>query len=884
MEASFCGCDQRRERGNDAESGNAPASDEPGSNSSSVHNGGTPAPAPSADGIVYSGGFHFSSNHLQQIGYRFCRALHVYFGLGAPPNSESKLEEPPGMPSISSIEGIQNLPDNASVHAAIIELMQGDVDAGPDADSEGSDGGDASDSEPSEGGTPAATTAGAKSTPSSTTNVDSSKGRVAAPPQPQPKVAKAPAEEPVRRRNSSIMTRRTREAEMRAAAQRAEAAAAAAAALLGNRPDLLSGPSLPPPRPAVPAPHRPEHSVAPPPLIQQPSVLLEQQRHNAQLHMQQQPLQQQLAQQHLVQQRTAPPPFQQQPSVLSQFQQQPSVVSQFQQQPSVQSQFQQQPSVPTHFQQQPSVPSQFQQQPSVQSQAQQLQQSHLLQHEQPPPAHPSQLHHPAVAGLAPASTSTGGLDAEDDGEFSADGEMGPDGAMTRGASFERGRGFSGKSLSMRSNQWAARPRPAVPSGPGGAILQARAGQGLVPNAPPTEGRPRQLLGAPQPPLGQGPPLAPATASPGGSTSKTHALLKRRPYLHGTLGGENGDDSSVGVGGAHATPFAELIARRGGDAAAAHGSSSALANVPHGDGPSASNGDGLVAGLELLVSHVRRPNGGASAGGEGPFEGGDDGGADLMQRGGGFGNGRSKSSPVAGRRALPPSAVLASQQQQQVRDSDMSEPGGGDRGHSAGAADGNDAIYGLSANVRSGARRATDDAELVMSAAGSTTLLPAGSGMAGAAACSNAPPHAAVQHGTNQVLSAAARQRWSARENDRGAPCHNPLPFGKDAGVGGPPSAAMGSSLNNNGSWPRTWHSCAHGGAAGQGGSWVGGSSNAAGGLNSGAGSRPRSVEGAARPSDARAGLQQQARRTAYYSQPGADPRLALQPSYGSQQY
>ena len=96
MEASFCGCDQRRERGNDAESGNAPASDEPGSNSSSVHNGGTPAPAPSADGIVYSGGFHFSSNHLQQIGYRFCRALHVYFGLGAPPNSESKLEEPPG--------------------------------------------------------------------------------------------------------------------------------------------------------------------------------------------------------------------------------------------------------------------------------------------------------------------------------------------------------------------------------------------------------------------------------------------------------------------------------------------------------------------------------------------------------------------------------------------------------------------------------------------------------------------------------------------------------------------------------------------------------------------------------------------------------------------
>ena len=91
-------------------------------------------------------------------------------------------------------------------------------------------------------------------------------------------------------------------------------------------------------------------------------------------------------------------------------------------------------------------------------------------------------------------------------------------------------------------------------------------------------------------------------------------------------------------------------------------------------------------------------------------------------------------------------------------------------------------------------------------------------------------------GTQQPLSAAARQRWSAREVERAAPCHAPSPFGKEgapcAGAGG--SAAQ--SLSGNGSGPRSWHSYGHT-------------------------TRPRSVEGG-RPMDPRGVA---SRRVGYYS-------------------
>ena len=309
LEASFCGCDERRAGRSGEEAAPAPTTSAHDDSSST----GAPSGAPSSDGVAMGGGFHFSSSHLQQIGYRFCKALHVYFGLGVPPNADSKLtdskleEPPPGLPTIASIDGIQQLPDNASVHAALVELMQGDVDAGPEGDSEGSDGGDASDSEPTDA--PAAA-------PASSSVKKGAGGTVAAPPQPKskaPAAAEAPDSTPRRMYDrNSVSTRRTREAEMRAAAQRAEAAAAAAAALLGNRPDLLGlGRPFPlPARPAIPSQSaaaataallggRPEQPPPPPPFIQQPSVLLEQQRQNAQQRtlQQQQQRQQQLQQQ-----------------------------------------------------------------------------------------------------------------------------------------------------------------------------------------------------------------------------------------------------------------------------------------------------------------------------------------------------------------------------------------------------------------------------------------------------------------------------------------------------------------------------------------------------------------------------------------------------------
>lgn len=432
--------------------------------------------------------------------------------------------------------------------------------------------------------------------------------------------------------------------------------------------------------------------------------------------------------------------------------------------------------------------------------------------------------------------------------------------------------------------------------------------------PPAEGRPRPSAGAPQPALVQPASLAPGAASPGGVGGKQQQpLLKRRPQLSSAAVGEGVDDGSSGGGngplgsnvGAHATPFAELIARRGGDANGALGSLTAHGHG--GEAGGAPNGDGLVAGLELLVSHVRRTNGGASAGTDGTLDGGGggyEGGGDLLQRGGTFGNGRSKSSPVAGRRALPPSAIVASQQQlhHQHQLGGGLESGNGDHRAGLGGDGRDDAIHSLSAGPRGASRRAggfpDDDMAMGLSHDGGTgrehdaggvgggapgassfaatatrggglsMTLPPGSGMPGA--------HAPAG---SQALSMAARQRWSARENDRAPPSHAPLPFGKDASfAGGGGAIGNGSaSLNNTGSWPpRTWHSYAHGGGGvgapgggpscgGQGGCWVGSGGVAAAGLSGSAGSRPRSVEGGARPLDPRAGLQQQQRRSAYYS-------------------
>ena len=72
------------------------------------------------DGCQLGGGFHFSSGHLMQIDSRFCRALHVYFGLGA---SAAALEAADAA-SVAQIEGVGALPSNGSVHAALLELMQ----------------------------------------------------------------------------------------------------------------------------------------------------------------------------------------------------------------------------------------------------------------------------------------------------------------------------------------------------------------------------------------------------------------------------------------------------------------------------------------------------------------------------------------------------------------------------------------------------------------------------------------------------------------------------------------------------------------------------------------------------------------------------------------
>ena len=159
LEASFCGCDERRERhnggnisSNAAAQESAPAADErPSGEGAGEEGAGAPA-TEMGGGASLGGGFHFTTAHFLQFGFRFCRALHVYFGLGAPANDGStreKIEELSGL-SVSQLEMLGQLPNNPSVHAALTELLQGAVDDVDGGDSEGSDGGDASGGEEAE--------------------------------------------------------------------------------------------------------------------------------------------------------------------------------------------------------------------------------------------------------------------------------------------------------------------------------------------------------------------------------------------------------------------------------------------------------------------------------------------------------------------------------------------------------------------------------------------------------------------------------------------------------------------------------------------------------------------------------------------------------------
>ena len=947
LEASFCGCDERREKRSQMLIEGAPAAEETGSNGQNSNDGsgratpqvggppsddgatGAPAaaeaPAPSADGpnglIRDAGGFHFSSGHLMQIGCRFCRALHVYFGLGAPPaefgapTTKEKMEELGGL-SVSQIDGISQLPNNQSVLAALEELLRGDVDLGGDDDDDGSDDGAGSDTKEDTAEPPAAAppkngadAKGANGNGSAKDGKTAGRDRAGAdPPKVPTKPAEPVVEAPRRDRRNSVSTRRTREAEMRAAAQRAEAAAAAAAALLGNRPDLLSGPSLPPPHRAMHAgpAARPDHPMPPPPLVQQPSVL--------------QMLQQKEAQERQVQAAEAARHLQLQ----QQQQQQQQLAMQLQMAQQAQQHAQshsnhESPGFGRHSTTQPG----------------------LTQQPQPPPAQlaPGPRERSASQGgpreqvaraeqmAAGAYSGQSGAEGDDESGYDDDG----DGLGRGGASFERGRGFSGKSLSLRSNQWAARSSQPGAGGPG----QPRALVAPPGRAPGTDPNGRRGISTPggttsQPaggataPAGapqQAQPLQPGSSSAQAPSPSASAgipkpgvpgvpqpMLKRRPQLPSALGGVEGED--MGAPGtanlSHATPFAELIARRGGEGSGrsmTEGGSNGIgveslgsvgarlsgsAGGPTGTlGGTSAEEHGLVAGLEMLVSHVRRPGGGGSAG----ADRGDaaDGGLALdlvpaMHRIG-FENSRSKSSPVAGRRALPPSATALPMHDDFAADaSDRAAPVGG-HGDGLSASEVDDAIYSFAASLRAargargvgggiGAGGDGGDDELMCFNAGasaegeimrSSQTPPIGRDRGGMPPGGlSVPPQPGSYFQQQPGAPGMARQRWSARDGAVGAPS-----AGKDGMLmpaGGPSPAGGGGAnaaqqLSGNGSWPpRTWHSYG------------------------GPGSRPRSVEGGGRPLEPNRGGVPTTRRAAYYSQtPTSDPRLVLQPNTGGMQ-
>ena len=440
-------------------------------------------------------------------------------------------------------------------------------------------------------------------------------------------------------------------------------------------------------------------------------------------------------------------------------------------------------------------------------------------------------------GGAGSSTMDGAAAAHNGG-----GNPGSSGGIARGASVDR-RGFAGKSLTLRTGnhqQWAARPRQ----------------NAVQPSLVPTSG---------------------GIKSPAVGAPTLNALLKRRPQLPSTL-----TNDSLGGGGGGApedvqqqphglrdgTPFADLLARRGGADGAIGPSSHPMPHPPlqpsHAGtaqeaAAAASAGvvdGGLVAGLEMLVSHVRRASGsGAAVADAGDANGaiGSVGGyeaalAAAEQRAAAL---RSRTSPLAGRRALPPSAQTAgghhatttrasmqSSSSAAAEEAALAAAAAG--GHAASAlstSDVDDAIFSFAASLRANRRAygngtadGADDDGVLGWANGNSTL-----GLSATLPPSGAPLHSSFGGGPPPVqpLSAASRQRWSARDKER----HGIGPFStKDAhgvapGPGMPPAAACGHGLGSAAAnWPpRTWQSS---------------SSLGSGGLNS----RPRSVEGGGRPS------------------------------------
>jgi hypothetical protein len=428
----------------------------------------------------------------------------------------------------------------------------------------------------------------------------------------------------------------------------------------------------------------------------------------------------------------------------------------------------------------------------------------------------------------------------------SDAETFEDGPSAR-SSFDRSRGFSGRSLSLKApaqSQWAssaARGRPCnAPLAPTaasrGTMLPAGGATDTVGQSQP-RARPTALIGG---------NVGCASVTPATGPQKPQQPPPRRPRPTAMCATESVDEPGEGPqlhfsgrrGDGHSTPFAELIARRGGEPTLG----TAGVSDAHGDEP------GLVAGLELLVSHVRRPLGGDrdsgldSSGGAVAYD------THPTQP---FAS-RSKSSPVAGRRALPPSATATP----------PIDPLNAHHAHdSLGASDVDDAIFSFAASLRQPRRppvgmagEGGDDEIMCCSGLGGGGLggtLPmqhvpgllsrTGGGLGATlpnSTLSGAPGSALPLYGScqqGQPLSAAARQRWSAREQDRAAPCHSVGPFSKEHLV--PGASSVGGPMSQHGA-PLHSHS------------------------------RPRSVEGSGRSLDPRgADVRVGSRRATYSSQP-----------------
>ena len=364
-------------------------------------------------------------------------------------------------------------------------------------------------------------------------------------------------------------------------------------------------------------------------------------------------------------------------------------------------------------------------------------------------------------------------------------------------------------------QWAARPRRPPPSGAASCRPRRVAGASAprplstrfsrggraLPRHPDQRQPRRRRRGAPE----DVPPPPPTDSA----TGRPPDLLARR----------GGADGAIGVASPDAPPAG--VRRVGG---AQRGASSPARNE--------SVDGGLVAGLEMLVSHVRRARRSGAAG------------ADALDAPGGGLNGaigsvggyeaaiaaaeqraaalRSRTSPLAGRRALPPSAqtagghhATASRASTQSASSAAAEEAalaaaaaGGHAASALSTSDVDDAIFSFAASLRANRRAygngtadGADDDGVLGWANGNSTL-----GLSATLPPSGAPLHSSFGGGPPPVqpLSAASRQRWSARDKER----HGIGPFStKDAhgaapAPGMPPAAACGHGLGGAASnWP-----------------------------------------------------------------------------------